>query len=577
MGRKITFNLLLMGIIGALLAVMMTAFTFQGRVVSRIEDTLRTSGNTMRMVYNSTLRYASMEHYLLEGYYLQVIAPNGMPVYDSRDVFTAGSADDYLLYLYTQENYDPEEMIHRPEVEEALQKGTGLYRDVSASVGMDIYRYAARLANGNILLVYTGESSLLTWYIRTLPNLLVVFVFILGISALLSVWVTKRLVAPINHLSGQINSGTLDFNTKNVYPELVPFISEIYIQRLRNNRRISQLAEEKNKLAAIMKDMSEGIIVFDRSRRILMANDKAQMFFGFHPDLESDRPYYLTKNSPLNSCVDIAMRGHSKTSVAEIGGRQLQLTADPIFSDEKQTGIICSVRDITEQMAVEKMKQEFSANVSHELKTPLASISGYAEMIETGIAQAGDVQNFAHIIRKESGRLLSLINDIIKLSQLDESESLEAEEVDLLQLAEETCDVLTLRASRKQITLHSTGTPLVITGARELLQELIYNLVDNAIKYNHTGGKVTVEVKGHTLRVVDNGLGIPDSAKPHLFERFFRVEKSRSKEMGGTGLGLAIVKHIADLHGARMLVEDTPGGGATFLVVFPKTPPKTLQ
>ena len=396
------------------------------------------------------------------------------------------------------------------------------------------------------------------------------FAVILLASYLLSVFVTRRLVAPINRLSQSINEESLDFRDKSVYPELVPFISEIYMQRLRNNRRISQLAEEKNKLTAIMKDMSEGIIIIDRSRRVLMANDRAQTFFNFHPELESGQPYYLTSNAALKNCVDTAMRGVSKTAVTAIGGRQLQVTADPIFSDSDQTGIVCSVRDITEQLAVDKMKQEFSANVSHELKTPLASISGYAEMIETGIAQAEDVQNFARIIHRESGRLLSLINDIIKLSRLDESEDIETETVDLLQLAEETCDVLLLNADRKKVTLHIEGEPHITVGARDLLLELIYNLVDNAIKYNRPGGRVTVSVKGRVLRVIDTGIGVPDSAKPHLFERFYRVEKSRSKEMGGTGLGLAIVKHIADLHGARIFVEDTPGGGTTFVVTFPK-------
>ena len=567
MERKITKHLVVMGIFGAVLGVLLTALAFQNRIEQRIEETLSTNAEIMCMVYNTTLIRSTMTRYLPEGYYLQVIDLEGNLLYDSRSNAAITSDDAYQDYLNTKNNHDPQAVLARKEVADALRYGKGISHNTSMAL-WDEYRYATQLSGRQLLILYTTESNLFSWYLRMLPILLLVFFILLAVSYLLSTLVTRRLVAPINRLSQRINDETLDFDGKSVYPELVPFVSEIYMQRQRNRQRISQLAEEKNKLTTIMKDMSEGIVVIDRSRRILMANDMAQTLFNFHPDLDSE-PYYLTSNAALKTCVDAAMRGHSKTIVTEIAGRQLQVTADPIFSDKKQTAIVCSVRDITEQMAVDKMKQEFSANVSHELKTPLASISGYAEMIETGIAQPEDVQRFAHIIHRESGRLLSLINDIIQLSRLDESEGIETEPVDMLQLAEETCDVLTLNATNREVTLQVCGTGFTVTGARDLLQELVYNLVDNAIKYNRPGGRVTVSAAERVLRVSDTGIGIPDSAKPHLFERFYRVEKSRSKEMGGTGLGLAIVKHIADLHKARIFVEDVPGGGTCFAVVFP--------
>ncbi len=570
MERRITYNLILIGVIASVIAMLSTAFAFQKRIERKIQETLAVNSEMMCNIYTFVRNYEELNNYVPQGYHIQVIdSNNGQLLYDNwLATAETDTEDKYKEYQELLESYDPVETLQRPEVVHALSFGEGSARTHRLSSMLDEYYYAIRLTPQKILLVRTAESSLLAWYVSMLPTLFINLAIILIGSYLLSVIATKRMVAPINRLSQRINNETLDFDGDMVYPELVPFVSEIYMQRLRNSRRISELAEEKNKLTAIMKDMSEGIIVFDRSRKIILANDMAQTFFSLRPE-DLDTPHYLTNHPTLKSCVDTAMRGCSKMIVTEIGGRQLQITADPIYSDQTQTAVVCSVRDITEQMAIDKIQQEFSANVSHELKTPLSSISGYAEMIEAGIAQPQDITKFAKIIRKESGRLLSLINDIIKLSKLDESAQIETEPVDLLELAEETVDVLTLNAQKKKVQLLIDGESSVVIGARELLLELIYNLTDNAIKYNRENGSVTLHIHGRTLQVADTGIGIPDSAKPHIFDRFFRVEKSRSKEMGGTGLGLAIVWHIVELHNAKIFVEDNPGGGAQFTVIFP--------
>lgn len=571
MEKKITHNLILMGVIASIIAMLSTAFAFQQRIERKTQQTLAVNAQMMCSMYGLTQSYEELSAYIPQEYHIQVIDKgSGQLLYDNWLASAQTDTDDkYQEYQQVLESYDPAEMLQRQEVINAIKFGKGISRTHRISSMIDEYYYAIRLTPQKILLIQTAESSLLAWYTSMLPTLVLNLVIILIVSYLISVIATKRLVTPINRLSQRINNETLDFDGDMVYPELVPFVSEIYMQRLRNSRKISQLAEEKNKLTAIMKDMSEGIVVFDRSRKIIMANDMAQTFFNLHSD-HSEKPYYLTDTPALKSCVDSALRGCSKMIVTEIGGRQLQIAADPIYSDRKQTAVVCSVRDITEQMAIDKIQQEFSANVSHELKTPLSSISGYAEMIEAGIAQPQDITKFAKIIRKESARLLSLINDIIKLSKLDESTQIETEPVDLMELAEETVDVLTLNAQKKNVQLLIEGESSIVTGARELLLELIYNLTDNAIKYNNENGKVTLRIHGRTLQVADTGIGIPDSAKPHIFERFFRVEKSRSKEMGGTGLGLAIVWHIVELHNAKIFVEDNPGGGAQFTIVFPE-------
>ena len=323
--------------------------------------------------------------------------------------------------------------------------------------------------------------------------------------------------------------------------------------------------------AAMIDSITGGILVFDGNSRIYtISNDAA----GYLDLPEYAIGMYKTdaiRDEELLRCLELAEKGESSLTEYTAHGVTLRVLTDPVIFNNKIVGTMMLLLDMGEQLTLQKLKREFTANVSHELKTPLTSISGYAEMIAEGIAAPADVPVFASRIQKESKRLLALISDIIRLSSLDEgSGAEESEAVDLAEVADECRDVLLKSAQDHKVTLEVRGDPLVVTGSRSLLSELVYNLMDNAIRYNKEGGSVTVETRGRTLSVEDTGIGIPEEHIPHIFERFYRVDKSRSKQTGGTGLGLAIVKHIAEKYGAATELSSREGEGTRISVTFPE-------
>lgn len=334
---------------------------------------------------------------------------------------------------------------------------------------------------------------------------------------------------------------------------------------MNNEEKIKILTERIEKLDGIIMHMPEGLFVVDSSLKIEMANDSALEVLGV---ADGSFSHIDDAHCPkLTECINNAFEQGTDTTNITINDRALQVIVNRI--DSPKTTITCMLIDMTEKLLVERMKQEFTANVSHELKTPLTSISGYAEMIETGLAKSEDITKFASIIRKEAGRLLSLISDISMLSRLDESKLDNVKEaINLKDIAYECTDILTLFASKNNIKLNVIGENSEIYGNRNLIRELIYNLTDNAVRYNKIGGSVTIEVKDKMVVVKDTGIGIPREHHPHLFERFYRVDKSRSKQTGGTGLGLAIVKHIAEHHNASITLHSKENEGTEVTVFF---------
>ena len=276
----------------------------------------------------------------------------------------------------------------------------------------------------------------------------------------------------------------------------------------------------------------------------------------------------IPRGSQLRDADNDALDRGRGTARGEYGGREYQFDLSRIASDGKVIGAVLLAFDITERRNAEQLRREFSANVSHELKTPLQSIIGSAELLETGMVKPEDAPRFVGRIRKEASRLVSLIEDIIRLSQLDEGVSLPEEPVEILELAGEVMSALEASAAEKQITLTLSGSGFRVKGVRRLLYEILYNLCDNAIKYNVPGGSVRIAAQGNTLTVTDTGIGIPREHQDRVFERFYRVDKSHSKQSGGTGLGLSIVKHAAAHHGARLVLESTPGEGTSVSVIF---------
>lgn len=358
------------------------------------------------------------------------------------------------------------------------------------------------------------------------------------------------------------------------YPELTPFFEMINAQQREIEHQLARVAKEKNRLSTIINNMDEGLIILDNDLKIIMLNDSAYSWLGSDKSKSECPGCHISSVCKIGEICDCIERAASVNLTVD--GRHLQLHVNHVASGAEQVGRIGLLLDVTQRNEIDRIKQEFTANVSHELKTPLTSISGYAELIESGMAGGEDAQTFAGRIHRESERMLALISDIIKLSKLDESSGQENfERVDILSVAKECGDVLEMTADNNGVAVNIVGESCEVSGIYSELTELVYNLIDNAIRYNRKGGSVNVRVEKSeddhvdaVLTVADTGIGIEKEHQPRVFERFYRVDKSRSKETGGTGLGLAIVKHVAERHNARIELDSRVGEGSTIRVIF---------
>ena len=336
---------------------------------------------------------------------------------------------------------------------------------------------------------------------------------------------------------------------------------------------MAELNSRREELASITSNMSEGLVVLDKKGSVLSVNNSARRIFDCdNQDVLGVHYVTLNRGMAFKEAAEKALSGLRGDCVAELDGRTYELFSAPIMEDGEVTGAVMLIMDITEKAEAEQRRKEFTANVSHELKTPLTCIMGYAELLKDGMAAGKDAVKFADKLYSEAGRMLALIEDIIKLSHIDEGQAMGQERVELLGLALEAVKALSEKAEATGVTFEIKGSEVFITGSRPLLYEMVYNLIDNAIKYNKKGGKVTVSVtddgRGPVLSVKDNGIGIAPEYQDRVFERFYRVDKSRSRETGGTGLGLAIVKNAAARHGAEITLESVPGQGSVFSVHF---------
>ncbi len=360
------------------------------------------------------------------------------------------------------------------------------------------------------------------------------------------------------------------------YPELTPFFEMLNAQQREIEKQLARVAKEKNRLSTIINNMDEGLIILDNDLRVIMLNESAYSWLGSPVQRSECAGRHISEicvSSEICECIE---RADSVNLM--LGGRNLQLHVNHVVSSAEQVGRIGLLLDLTERSEIDRIKQEFTANVSHELKTPLTSISGYAELIESGMAQGADAPVFAGRIRKESQRMLALISDIIKLSKLDEAPDGEnVETVDLLRVAHECRDMLEMSANQHDVTINVEGERSEISGVATELTELLYNLIDNGIRYNRKNGEVNVKITSPAhgvgdaiaiITVADTGIGIADEHQGRVFERFYRVDKSRSKATGGTGLGLAIVKHVAERHNAKIFLDSRIGEGTTVRVEF---------
>ena len=483
-----------------------------------------------------------------ERYRLTWVDADGMVLFDSR-------AD-----AETMENH-----ADREEIKEALVAGTGSsIRQSSTLTEQTIYE-ATRLEDGSVLRISVSRATALVLVIGMLQPITIVLVIAIVLSAWLAHRMAKRVVEPLNNLN-------LDEPLENdVYEELSPLLHRIHAQHMEIKRQMRTLKHKQDEFDQITGNMKEALVLLDNTGRILSINPAARTLFNTGiACIGADILTIDRKQNMRLALEETKAQGHSDFRDKE-NGKEYQFDLSRIDSDEKNHGMVILAFDITEQVNAERNRQEFTANVSHELKTPLQSIIGSAELLGNGIVKEEDIPRFVGHIHKEASRLVTLIDDIIRLSQLDEGIEMPHEDVSLRMLSEEVCETLSDAARIKNISLEVIGDG-VINGVYRLLYEVIYNLCDNAIKYNNPGGsvKVLVEQKAGMicLRVQDTGIGISAEHQDKIFERFYRVDKSHSKQSGGTGLGLSIVKHAVQYHHGKITVESEPNKGTTISIVF---------
>ncbi len=455
----------------------------------------------------------------------------------------------------------------RAEVREALTKGeSGGVRYSETLTERTLY-YARRLADGTVLRISISQLTVFALAMGMLQPILLTAIIAVILSALLAHRMAKSIVAPMNRLD-------LDKPLENdAYEELSPLLGRIYQQHRQIEAQLRELQRKTEEFEQITKSMSEGLVLLDRKGVILSINPAAQKIFHAGSSCVGQDFLVVDRDHEINLAIQTALEGGHSEIRAVRNDREVQFDISRITADGAVAGTVLLAFDVTEQAAAERSRREFTANVSHELKTPLQSIMGSAELLENGLVKQEDIPQFVGVIRTEAARLVTLVEDIIHLSQLDEGIAPAKERVNLLELADSAASALRERAEERHIDLSVTGENLMVDGVRSFLYEMLYNLIDNAIKYNLDGGRVEVAVSageiGATVSVKDTGIGIPPEYQARVFERFFRVDKSRSKASGGTGLGLSIVKHIAQYHHADLSLHSRIGEGTDISVVFP--------
>ena len=477
------------------------------------------------------------------------------------------AADGSVLYDTRTDAESLENHASRAEVSQALTTGTGESTRYSSTLMEKTMYYAQRLDDGTVLRISISRATVGMIAVGMIQPLLIVLIVALILSGLLARRLSRRIVDPLNSLDLE---HPLD---NDAYEELSPLLKRIHRQHVEIQTQLRELREKTDEFTQITGSMREGLILLDEHGSILSINAAAQTLFGADAQCVGRDFLTIERSHEISAAIQAAVTdGHSEVR-AERAGRVYQFDISRITSDGKLLGTVILAFDITEQEFAERNRREFTANVSHELKTPLQGIIGSAELIENGMVRPDDLPRFVGHIHAEAARLVTLIDDIIRLSQLDEGDAMPTEPVDLLAVSQEAAENLHDAAAARDVTVSVTGQPSVIPGVRRLLYEVVYNLCDDAIKYNRGGGRVDVTVAADagssSITVADTGIGIAPEHQGRVFERFYRVDKSHSKASGGTGLGLSIVKHAVQYHHGRIELESTPGTGTTIRVVFP--------
>ena len=511
----------------------------------KLADELDIAASAVELYGTDYLKTISSDRYRITW-----IQADGKVIYDTRA--GAGSMENHA---------------DRQEVKQALAEGEGSSSRYSDTLMEKTSYYARLLDDGSVLRVSTTYATAGLLVLGMLQPILVVLIAALVLSGILARRISKRIVEPMNSID-------LDRPLENdTYEELSPLLNRINQQHREIEMQMRYLKQKTDEFTQITESMKEGLILLDNKGNVLSINEAAQNILETDSGCIGQNFLSIERSRSINHAIAKAFEdGHSE-EYAEYAGREYQIDISRIESDGDIVGAVLLAFDITEQQNAQRNRREFTANVSHELKTPLQGIIGSAELIENGMVKPEDMPRFTGHIRKEASRLVTLIEDILRLSQLDEGRQMPSEQVDLFELADEVRSVLEGACEAKHINMKLMGEHVSIDGVKRLLYEIIYNLCDNAVKYNNEGGIADIDIsadeKNAYITVRDSGIGIPQDQRERVFERFYRVDKSHSKESGGTGLGLSIVKHAVSYHNGTITLTSEPGKGTEIRVSIP--------
>ena len=486
---------------------------------------------------------------------------------DTASRVTWVAADGRVLFDSDASADEMDNHADRSEIAEALETGSGESERYSATMTEKTLYMARRLADGSVLRVSSAFYTILTVALGSMQAFFAILLAAIAVSVLLARRLSRRIITPLNTLDLQ---HPLD---NDAYEELSPLLKRIDQQNRRIEAQVAELKRRQDEFSAVTRSMNEGLVLLNAENHVLSLNPAAMRLFNADEDCVGRDFVTVSRDVPVTNAVRDALSTGRGAAQLERGERIYQIECSRIESDGAILGVALVAFDTTERAQAEQMKREFTANVSHELKTPLQSIMGSAELLENGLVKSEDQPRFIERIRSEAARLMALIEDIIRLSELDEGAAVPMEAVDLFSVAKDAADTLQESAGKKNVTLVLEGESVRVQGVPRLIYEIAYNLCDNAIRYNRAGGHVSVRVQPENgyalLEVADDGIGIPEEHQRRVFERFYRVDKSHSRASGGTGLGLSIVKHAAALHHAVIELKSEVGKGTTIAVRFP--------
>ncbi len=471
-----------------------------------------------------------------------------------------------------------ENHLYRDEIQEAIKNGFGQSMRYSTTIGKDTYYYAILLSNNSILRISIQADSILSVFIRTLPVVILIILSILAISFFITSILIKKIFTPLEETALNIDkilSGQA-YNKLEIYDELIPFVKIAAKQRTEIDAYIKELKEKADTIEAITSNMQEGLILVDNNKVILSANSAAIKILKGSDKISyyKDDFIKLCRNIDINQALKDSINSHEpKDITTKIDDKYLIFFINPVKSNDIVFGAVILVVDSTEKYKLELIRKEFSSNVSHELKSPLTTINGYAEIIQTGIAKEEDITKFAGIIRSEGLRLLEIIDSVIRLSNIEEAQTKDFSSIDLYSISNSVIERLNLESDKKQIKINIQGENIVINANETMISELLFNLIQNSIKYTNPQGKINVnvykDINNSYIKVSDTGIGIKLEDQDRIFERFYIVDKSRAKQNNSIGLGLAIVKHIVEYHDGSIIIESVENQGTEITVSFP--------